>query len=192
MIRRIYDGLIALAGGKRAGMWLALVAFAESSFFPIPPDVMLLPMCVARPARAFHFASICTVASVLGGCFGYLIGAELYTQLAAHVIHAYHLDTAFDGFRAQYARWGIWVILIKGLTPIPYKLVTISAGVAGYNFPAFVALSLVTRGVRFFMVAGLLRVFGEEVRDFVERRLTMVTTAAAVTIVAGFVALRYL
>ena len=184
--------MVRMAGGPQASFWLFAVAFAESSFFPIPPDALLLPMCLARPQRAYRFAAICTAASVLGGCFGYLIGATLYDTVGVRLMHAYHLEAAFTAFRAQYARWGVWVILIKGMTPIPYKLVTISAGMAHFSFPVFVAMSIVTRGARFFLVAALLRAKGEQVRDFIERRLTLVTTVLAVMIVAGLVLVRYL
>jgi len=192
MLRRSYDALISLAAGPRAGFALALVAFVESSFFPIPPDALLLPMCLARPRRAYHYAALCTIFSVIGGMFGYFIGATLYDTIGIKLIHAYHLENAFAVFTQQYAKWGIWVILIKGMTPIPYKLVTISAGMARFNFPLFVMLSIITRGARFFLIAALLRARGEQVRGFVEKRLTLVTSTLAVLIVGGFVALRYL
>ncbi len=154
----------------RAPLWLAVVSFAESSFFPIPPDVLLVPMAASRPERAWFFAALCTAASVLGGCLGYLIGAEFFDMLARPVLHAYHADAALVNFRAWYARWGVAVILVKGLTPIPYKLVTITSGAAHFNFGVFVVASLVTRGARFFLEAGLLRRFGVPMRAFVHRR----------------------
>lgn len=192
MLRRLYDRIIALSAAPGAAWWLAGIAFAEASFFPIPPDVLLIPMVLARPRAAWRLALVCTLGSVAGGALGYLIGYALFDQLARPLLAAYHYEAAFQTFRARYAEWGLWVILIKGLTPIPYKIVTIASGAAGYDFPLFMAASLLTRGARFFLVAALLRRFGAPVRAFIERRLTLVTTSAAAAVVLGFVALRYL
>ena len=192
MLRRLYDRVIALSGHRRAGLWLALVSFAESSFFPIPPDVLLVPMVLARPDRAWRLAFVCTVASVAGGALGYLIGYALFDVLAAPILRAYHYQDAFAAFQATYARWGLWVILVKGLTPIPYKIVTIASGAAKFDFAVFMLASLATRGARFFLVAALLRAYGEPVRGFIERRLTLVTTLVLAAIVAGFVLLKLL
>jgi membrane protein YqaA with SNARE-associated domain len=192
MLRRLYQRTLALSADRRAPWWLAVVAFAESSCFPIPPDALLIPMALARPERAWRFAAICTVASVAGGALGYLIGYALFTELAEPLIRLYGYGPRFEAFRAMYAEWGLWVILIKGMTPIPYKIVTIASGAAGFSFPVFMAASLVTRGARFFLVAFLLRRFGVKVRDFIERRLTLVTTAVAAGIVGGFLVLRFL
>ena len=192
MLRRLYDRVIALAGSRRAGLWLALVSFAESSFFPIPPDALLVPMVLARPDRAWRLAFVCTVASVTGGALGYFIGYSLFNVLAEPILRTYGYQDAFAAFQAKYAEWGIWVILIKGLTPIPYKIVTIASGAARFNFLVFMLASIVTRGVRFFAVAGLLRAFGEPVRHFIERRLTLVTSALVLGIVGGFVLLKLL
>jgi membrane protein YqaA with SNARE-associated domain len=192
MLRRLYDRVLSLSASPRAGWWLAAVAFAESSFFPIPPDLLLVPMVVARPQRAWVLAAICTAASVAGGALGYLIGYWLFNELAQPLLAFYHYDAAFARFQATFAQYGLWVILVKGLTPIPYKIVTIASGAAQFSFPLFMLASLVTRGARFFLVAGLLRRFGSPVREFVERRLTLVTTVAAVMLVAGFAILRVL
>jgi len=192
MLRRLYDRVLALAGSPRAGLWLAVVSFVESSFFPIPPDALLVPMVLARPDRAWRLAFVCTVASVAGGALGYLIGYALFDVLAAPILRAYHYQDAFAAFQAKYAEWGLWVILIKGLTPIPYKIVTIASGAARFNFGIFMLASAATRGVRFFAVAGLLRTWGEPVRAFIEKRLTLVTTALLIGIVGGFLLLKYL
>jgi membrane protein YqaA with SNARE-associated domain len=191
MLHRLYSRVLALAANRHSPWWLAAVSFAESSFFPIPPDVLLIPMALARPGLAWRLAAICTAASVAGGALGYLIGYALFDQLAAPLLHAYHYDAAFARFQATYARWGLWVILIKGLTPIPYKIVTIASGAAKFNFFLFMAASLATRGARFFLVAMLLRFYGDAVRDFIERRLTLVTTAVAAGVFGGFLVLRY-
>jgi membrane protein YqaA with SNARE-associated domain len=192
MLRALYDRVLALAGHRRAPAYLAGVSFAESSVFPIPPDAMLIPMCIARPELAYRYAAICTVASVLGGVLGYAIGFWLFDALAVPVLRAYGHADAMATFQDWYDRWGAQVILIKGLTPIPYKIVTIASGAAQFNFFIFVLASIVTRGARFFLLAFLLRRYGPPIRDFIERRLTLVTTGAAAGIVAGFVALRFL
>jgi len=191
-LRRLYDWTMDLAGRPRADWWLAAIAFAESSFFPIPPDVMLVPMVLARRDKALRFAAICTIASVLGGMLGYAIGFLLFDTLGQWVIHVYGYGDKFDAFRSTYAEYGAWIILIKGLTPIPFKLVTIASGLAGFNFPLFVLLCLITRGLRFFAVALLLRAYGEPIRSFIEKRLEKVLLAAAVLIIGGFAAAHFL
>ena len=168
------------------------MSFAESSVFPLPPDLLLIPMVLARPGRAWWLAALCTVASVAGGALGYAIGALLLEQVAMPVLRLYGQEVAFAAFQARYAEWGLWIILVKGLTPIPYKVVTIASGAAHFDFAVFMAASLVTRGARFFLVAGLLRLFGERVRAFVEKRLALVLAGMAVALVAGVVALRLL
>lgn len=190
MLRDVYHRTLALAASPRAPWWLAVIAFAEASFFPIPPDVLLIPLALARPERAWRFALICTIASVCGGALGYFIGYAVFNQLARPLINFYGYGARFAAFQAMYADWGVWVILIKGLTPIPYKIVTIASGAANFNFWVFMAASAATRGARFFIVATLLHFWGEAVKDFIERRLTLVTTTVAVGIVGGFVALR--
>jgi membrane protein YqaA with SNARE-associated domain len=191
MLRALYDRVLALAASRQAPLWLGLVSFAESSFFPVPPDALLIPMVLARPERAYRLALICTLASVAGGVLGYFIGYGLYEAVAAPLIRFYHYETAAQAFVDRFQQYGLWVILIKGLTPIPYKIVTIASGMAHFNFGVFVAASVLTRGVRFFLVALLLRRFGQPVRIFIEQRLTLVTTVAALGIVFGFVVLKY-
>jgi membrane protein YqaA with SNARE-associated domain len=183
---------LALAASPRAMWWLAAIAFAESSFFPIPPDALLIPMALARPDRAWRFAAVCTGASVVGGALGYLIGYAVFDQLARPLIDFYGYGDRFVAFQALYADYGLWVILIKGLTPIPYKIVTIASGAAKFDFWVFMAASIVTRGARFFIVAALLRAFGTPVRDFIERRLTLVTSMVAAGVIGGFLVLRLL
>lgn len=192
MLRRVYEWIIARAASPRAHWWLGLIAFAEASFFPLPPDTLLIPMALARPRAAWHLALICTICSVAGGALGYLIGDELFNQLATPILAAYHYQAVFATFQAKFATYGLALILIKGLTPIPYKIVTIAAGAARFNFPLFMLASLITRGARFFIVATLLRFYGDSVRDFIERRLTLVTSVVAAAIFGGFLALRFL
>jgi membrane protein YqaA with SNARE-associated domain len=192
MMRRAYDWTMRTAAHEKAPYALFCVSFAESSFFPIPPDVMLIPMVLAQRAKAWLYAAICTVASVLGGMGGYAIGFFLYETLGRWLISVYGLTTQFEAYQADYAKWGLWIILIKGLTPIPYKLVTIASGVFAFDFWTFVAASIVTRAGRFFLVAGLLYWLGEPIRDFVERRLTLVLTVFVVALIGGFVVVKYL
>src|SRR4051794_13933566 len=187
MLRRIYDWCIA-AADKPYALWiLAAVAFAESSFFPVPPDIMLLPMSLARPKRAWWFAAVCTVASVAGGLLGYAIGALLYDSIGHWLIELYGLSGKVEAFRASYAEWGAVIILVKGLTPIPYKLVTITSGFAGYNVWLFILCSIVARGGRFFIAAILLNRYGEWIRVRIEKHLGLWVTLGAVLLILGFV-----
>lgn len=191
-MRGLYDWLIRIAGHPNAIPAMGVVAFAESSFFPIPPDVMLVPMVLANPTRAFRIALVCTVCSVLGGLLGYAIGFYLFATVGEWLVKVYGLQAGLERFRAGFAEWGIWIILIKGLTPIPYKLVTIASGAAHFDLFTFVWASIVTRGVRFFVVAALLWRFGEPIRAFIEQRLALVTWLFLIALVGGFVAFRYL
>jgi membrane protein YqaA with SNARE-associated domain len=191
MLFALYQWILRLAGHRLAGLWLAAVSFAESSFFPIPPDAMLVPMCLARPERAWRYAAICTVSSILGGILGYAIGYYLFEAVAQPILAAYGHAEALQSFRGWFARWGAAVILIKGLTPIPFKIVTIGAGAAAFDPWMFLLTAAITRGARFFLLAALLRRYGAPIREFIEKRLTLITSVAAVAIVGGFLALRY-
>jgi membrane protein YqaA with SNARE-associated domain len=190
-LRALYRWVLNQASGPYAWWALAAVSFAESSFFPLPPDVMLVPMVLADRRRAFHVAAWCTLFSVLGGMLGYAIGALLYDSVGHWLIQAYGYGDRLEAFRAAYAKWGAAIILIKGLTPIPYKLVTIASGFAGYNLGLFVLLSVITRGARFTLEAGLLYLFGEPVRAFIEKRLELVLLGFLVVLVGGFLIARY-
>jgi membrane protein YqaA with SNARE-associated domain len=192
MIRRLYDWVIRLAGHRYALPALGAVAFAESSFFPIPPDVMLIPMVLANRDKAFRIALVCTVCSVVGGLLGYAIGYYFFETAGAWVVKTYGLQAGLEAFRHGFQENGTWIILIKGLTPIPYKLVTIASGAAHFDLFTFVWASIVTRGVRFFLVAGLLWKFGEPIRTFIEQRLTLLTWLFLIALVGGFVAFHYL
>jgi membrane protein YqaA with SNARE-associated domain len=192
MFRRLYDWTISLADRPRAPVALGAVSFAESSFFPIPPDVVLVPMTLARPERAWFYAAICTVTSVLGGIVGYLIGWLLFDTIGQWLIQVYGLEGKADTFRQQFAAWGHWVILIKGFTPIPFKLVTIMSGAAHYDLLWFILLSTVTRGGRFFAVAGLLNRFAGPIRALIEKHTDLVVIVLVVTIIGGFLIARWL
>ncbi len=191
MLRRLYQRVLLLAASPLAPVWLAAVAFAESSFFPIPPDALLIPMALARPDRALRYALITTVASVLGGMLGYLIGYALFEQVARPLLALYHYEAAYAAFQERFAQVGLWIILIKGLLPIPYKIITIASGAAKFDFTTFVMASIVTRGIRFFLWAILLRLFGEAARVFIDRRLPWIFAAVAVLTVVGVWMVKY-
>lgn len=171
---------------------MAAVSFAESSFFPIPPDVILVPVVLANRTRAYWIATVCTVASVLGGILGYFIGAFLWDSVGVWISQLYHLESKMEDLRLLYAEWGALVILIKGLTPIPFKLVTIASGVFAFDFPLFVLLALITRGFRFFLIAFLLKRFGEPVQEFIEKRLTVIGWVCLLALIGGFAAVALL
>lgn len=192
MVRRLYDWMMRLAADRRAPWYLAAVSFVESSFFPIPPDVMLIPMILAKPRQAFWIATICTVASVVGGFLGYAIGYFLLEAIGQPVLQFYGQTRNFEAFQAMFQEYGWWIIVIKGMTPIPYKLITIASGAAHFPLWQFAVASVISRGLRFFLVAALLWMFGEPIRVFVEKRLTLVTTIFVVLLVGGFVAVKFL
>ena len=192
MLQRLYARILEIAAGPNALAALLVVSFAESSFFPIPPDILLIPMIMARPHQAFRLAALCTLASVAGGLLGYAIGYFLFDAIGRPVLEFYNAMGSYEALKAGFAEWGVWIIIIKGMTPIPYKLITIASGVAQFDLIPFILASIVSRSLRFFLVAALLWYFGDAARQFIERRLTLVTTVFAVALVGGFVALRYL
>jgi membrane protein YqaA with SNARE-associated domain len=187
MLRRLYDWCVDAASKPRAAWILGAVSFAESSFFPVPPDIMQIPMSLARPDRAYFFAAISTLASVAGGLFGYFIGAVLYDTVGHWLIALYGYGDKVEAFRATYAQYGTLFILLKGLLPIPYKIVTITSGFAGFNLGLFIVLSLITRGARFFAEAFLLNRYGDRARTIIEKRLALWAGLAAAGVVVGFV-----
>jgi membrane protein YqaA with SNARE-associated domain len=192
MLRRLYDWCIAAAGKPHALWIMGSISFAESSFFPVPPDVMLIPMALARPDKAWTYATVCTLTSVAGGIAGYLIGALLYDTVGLWLMQLYGYGEKVEAFREAYARWGAMIILLKGLTPIPYKIVTITSGFAGYNIILFVLLSIVARGMRFFLLAFLLHRYGPQARAIIEERLGLWVTIGAVVLVLGIIGALYL
>lgn len=191
MFRKTYDWVMGLAGSRHASKALAAVSFAESSFFPIPPDVMLAPMVLARPDRAFVYAGICTAASVLGGLLGYAIGFYL-EPVGMWLLNVIGHADGKAAFEKWFADWGLWVILIKGATPIPYKLVTITAGLAQFSLITFIWASVLTRGFRFFAVAAILKYFGPAMLKEFEKRIALYGTLGIITLVGLVVALKML
>ena len=186
MFRALYDWTLRLASHRHAIRSMAVISFCESSFFPIPPDVMVVPMVLARRDQAYLIATVCTVSSVLGGMLGYAIGYFLYDSVGQWLINVYHMGERIHGLRALYDQWGSLVILIKGFTPIPFKLVTIASGFFQFNFPLFVLLASITRGARFFLIAWLLKRYGAPMQEFIERRLTLVGWTFLILLVGGF------
>jgi membrane protein YqaA with SNARE-associated domain len=192
MMRRMYDWMMGMAGSPRAPWALAVVSFIESSFFPIPPDVMLIPMVLSNRQKAWWYATIATIASVLGGLLGYAIGYFFFEAIGKPILAFYGKEHALDTFITFVHEYGVEAVIIKGMTPIPFKVVTIAAGVAKMDLLAFIGASIVARAMRFYMVAALLYFFGQPIREFIERRLTLVTTVFVVVLVSGFVAVKYL
>jgi len=192
MLRRLYDWTMALAARPRAEWALAAVAFAESSFFPIPPDILLIPMVLADRTRAWRYAMVATIASLIGGLAGYLIGAFVFDQVGRPLLEFYGYSARFEEFAAMYNDWGVWIVFTAGITPFPYKVITIASGTTGLDIVVFMAASLAARGGRFFIVAALLYWVGPPVRAFIERRLGLVFTLFVVLLVGGFVVARYM
>ena len=191
MMRRLYDWMMAKARDERAPQALFWVSFIESSFFPIPPDVMLVPMVIAQRLKAWWYATVATIGSVLGGAAGYAIGYFFFEQIGQPILEFYGKAESFGEFTSWFNEWGVWILIIKGMTPFPYKVLTITAGVTHMPFIEFMLASVVARAMRFYLVAGLLYFFGEPIREFIEKRLTLVTTAFVVLLVLGFVAIKY-
>ncbi|WP_036179012.1 YqaA family protein [Palleronia rufa] len=192
MLRRLYDWTLSLSAHPNALVALALVAFVESSVFPIPPDVLMIPMILATPRRAWLIAAVATASSVAGGLAGYWIGAGLFEQVGRPVLEFYGKTDYFDEFRLRYAEWGAWAVLVAGITPFPFKVITILSGAAGLSLPVFLVASILARGLRFFLVAWLLRLFGAPIQEFIEKRLGLVFTLFCAALVGGFVAVKYL
>ena len=192
MLRGLYDWTLSLARHPNALWALAFVAFIESSVFPIPPDVLMIAMIVARPSRAFVIAGVATVASVAGGLLGYWIGYGAFETLGRPVLEFYGKDAYFTEFQARYNEWGAWAVLIAGVTPFPYKVITILSGATALNLWVFLVASVIARALRFFIVAALLWKFGAPIRDFIERRLGLVFSVFMVLLLGGFLAIRFL
>ena len=188
----MYDWCIAASGKPHASWLMGTVSFMESSFFPVPPDAMLIPMALARPDRAWFFATLCTLTSVAGGLLGYFIGAVLYDTVGHWLIQLYGYGDKVEAFRAAYHEWGALIIVLKGMTPIPYKIVTIASGFAAYPILPFILLSFVARGMRFYLLAFLLNRYGPRARVMLEERLGMWVTIGAVVLVGGIIAAMYL
>ena len=191
VLRAMYDWTMRLAATRNATGALAFVSFIESSVFPIPPDVLLIPMVLAQRAKAWWLAFVCTAASVLGGLLGYAIGALLFVAVAEPILSFYGYLERFDEFAEYYNSWGAWAVLVAGVTPFPFKVITIFSGATHLSLPVFIVASIVARAIRFFAVAVLLHWFGPPIRTFIEARLGLMFTLFMVLLVGGFVVARY-
>ncbi|MGI9479793.1 MAG: YqaA family protein [Hyphomicrobiaceae bacterium] len=192
MLRRLYDWVMGLAAHPQASFWLFAIAFMESSFFPIPPHIMLIPMVIADRAKAWRYAAIVTIGSVLGGIAGYLIGYALFDQVGMPVLQFYGMGEKFKQFAANYNEYGAWIVFTAGVTPFPYKVITIASGVTALNFWVFLIASIAARSLVFFVIAGLLYAFGQPIRVFIEKRLGLMFTIFLVLLFGGFIAIKYL
>ena len=192
MIRSLYDWTLRQAQHPRALWVLGFVSFIESSVFPIPPDVLMIPMILARPNRAWLIAGVALVTSVLGGIFGYAIGALFYETLGQPILEALGKGDAMTAFNTRFNEFGFWPVLIAGITPFPYKVITIMSGWTGMPLGVFIVTSIIARGLRFFIVAALLWKFGAPIRDFIEKRLGLLFTLFVIMLVAGFYGVRFL
>lgn len=191
-MKRLYDWTLRLAEHPHALWYLAFVSFIEASFFPIPPDIMIIPMVIARPSRAWLIAGVATAASVLGGLFGYAIGALAFDSLGEPLLTAMGKADAMEQYRQTFTDAGFWAVLGAGITPFPFKVITIMAGGAGMNLATFIVTAIVARAIRFFILAALLWYFGAPIRHFIEKRLGLVFTIIFLALIGGFVAIRFL
>lgn len=192
LLRQMYDWTLKISAHKHATWGLASVSFIESSFFPIPPDIVLIPMCIANRSKAFFYAAVCTASSVLGGFFGYAIGYFLFESIGKEIIEFYSAVDDFARLQTKYDQWGGWIIFAKGLTPLPYKILTILSGVMHLSLPVFLISSIGARSIRFFLVAGLIWKFGAPIQQFIEKYLVLCTVAFLLLLIGGFVALKYI
>jgi membrane protein YqaA with SNARE-associated domain len=191
VLRRLYDWTLDLAARPYAMWAIALIAFVESSVFPIPPDVVLIPMILAARDKAWKIATVCTAASVIGGLAGYGIGHFLFEEVGRPMLAFYHYDLKFSAFRKTYNEWGAWAVFIAGVTPFPYKVITILSGATSLDLPVFILSSVLARGFRFFIVAALLWHFGASIRAFIEKRLGLLLILFTALLVGGFVILKF-
>jgi membrane protein YqaA with SNARE-associated domain len=192
LLRRTYDWILHWSTTKYALPALAILSFAESSFFPIPPDVLLIAMVVAVPIKAFRYAAVCSVASVLGGMFGYLLGWQFMEMVGTPIVNFYHLQAQWDKIGGWYEEYNAWAVGAAGFTPLPYKVFTLAAGAFQINFPVFVLASLVSRSARFFIVAGLIWKFGAPIKVFIEKYFNILSIVFIVLLFAGFVLVKYI
>ncbi len=191
MLRPLYNRILQLSARKDAVWWMAAVSFAESSFFPLPPDVMLVPMCLSEPKKLWRYTNICALASLIGGMFGYAVGYYLFESIGRLIIDFYNAQDSFQRFQDMFAEFGPWFLILKGVTPIPYKLLTITAGFAHLDLTVFVLCSIVARFSRFYMIAILLHFYGPQVRDIIEKRLMLVTTVLLVIVIGGLLSFKF-
>lgn len=190
LMHKIYDSIINLSGNKNALFWLFVISFVESSFFPIPPDIMLIPMILATPKKAWRIAGVCTLASVIGAYLGYVIGYYFFEMVAEPLLNFYGYLGKFNEFKHLYEQWGAWIVFGAGITPFPYKIITIASGVVHLNLLVFTIASIVARGLRFFLIAWLLKVYGEKMRVFIEKNLGWLSVLFFALLIGGFLLIK--
>lgn len=190
LMHKIYDSIINLSGNKNALFWLFVISFVESSFFPIPPDIMLIPMILATPKKAWRIAGVCTLASVIGAYLGYVIGYYFFEMVAEPLLNFYGYLEKFNEFKHLYEQWGAWIVFGAGITPFPYKIITIASGVVHLNLLVFTIASIVARGLRFFLIAWLLKVYGEKMRVFIEKNLGWLSVLFLALLIGGFLLIK--
>jgi membrane protein YqaA with SNARE-associated domain len=192
IIRRVYDEVIHLSSNQHALFWLAVISFVESSFFPIPPDIMLIPMILATPKQAWKIAGVCTVASVIGAYLGYVIGFYFFQLIAEPLLNFYGYLDKFNKFKDLYTEYGAWIVFGAGITPFPYKIITIASGVVHLNLAVFTIASVIARGFRFFLIAWLLKTYGEKMRIFIEKNLGWLSILFLILLIGGFAVIKFL
>ena len=192
MLRKIYDWVLHWADTPYGSWALFILAFSESSFFPIAPDVLLIALAVAKPQRAFHYALICSVGSVIGGCLGYLIGWQFMASVGGKIVELYGLGNKMQQIESLYHQYDAWAVGVAGFTPIPYKVFTIAAGVFKINFFVFIVASLISRSARFFIVSGLIYLFGPKIQKFIDRYFNILAVVFTILLVVGFVLIKHL
>lgn len=190
LVRQVYDAVLHLSSNKHALAWLFAVSFIESSFFPIPPDIMLIPMILAAPKNAWKIAGVCTLASVTGAYLGYVIGIYFFDLVAEPLLNFYGYAQKFNDFKNLYSEYGAWIVFGAGITPFPYKIITIASGVVHLNLAVFTVASIVARGLRFFVIAWLLKTYGEKMRTFIEKNLGWLSVLFLVLLIGGFLLIK--
>ena len=192
LLRKLYDWMLEKSKDPKAPWFLAIISFSESSFFPIPPDIILIPMVLANKIKAWSYASICTVSSVLGGVLGYFIGFFFYNSIGVMIVQYYSLENLFSSFESSYNEYGILIVFGAGFTPFPFKFITIASGLFGLNLPLFIGVSFFARGLRFFLVASLLKLFGSFIKNLIDRYFNIFATLFFLLLIGSFILLKYL
>ena len=193
LLRKLYDWTLEKSKDPKAPWFLAIISFSESSFFPIPPDIILIPMVIAKRAKAWFFAFICTISSVLGGVAGYLIGYFFYLTIGEFIIELYYYQSEYSDFQSKYEGeiW-LWFVFFAGLTPFPFKIITIASGALKINMISFIAIALVSRGLRFYLVATLLKFFGNYIKEYIDKYFNLFTFVFFILLIGGFVFFKYI
>ena len=192
IFRNLYEWTLTKSSHKKAPWFLSIISFSESSFFPIPPDIILIPMVLAKKTKAFFYALICTISSVLGGVLGYFIGLILFNSIGIILINLYHLNDSINEFKNYYNLYGPWIVVIAGFTPFPFKVITIASGLFQLNFIIFILCSFLSRGARFYLVAGLLYLYGEKIRIFIDRYFNFLTILFLILLIGGIFIFKFI